>query len=336
MGWKTWSSVVASATVLAGCQLLGGGGIRIGGERLFVPAASDGAPLTVYELKLMDDATKLNERRAVLFYVQGSEPNSVLDRIGQLAGAATFNVLVVVMERRGVGEDGQVDERMHDEYSTRQQRVSDHGSVLDHYLARLDDRVAVVLMGGSEGGIIAAELAKTRPRVTHLALIGSGGGWTQADEFRFFLQEQGSYLGVSSLAQLEQQFADIEGDPDAVNRSWAGHTFRHWSSFLWYSPVGALAELDVPILLMHGTRDEAVPVESARALRDVFRERGKANLTYREYEGLDHSLRDASGKSGFPLLEVDMVQWFAATGLLSVKEGQLFEARVRRNHPDLF
>jgi dipeptidyl aminopeptidase/acylaminoacyl peptidase len=50
-------------------------------------------------------------------------------------------------------------------------------------------------------------------------------------------------------------------------------------------------------LLVHGTEDKSVPVESARLAVEEFERNAPERLEYCEKEGLDHSLTDKSGKS---------------------------------------
>lgn len=328
--------VLLALSLSAPACLTQSGYIKIEASRRVIPASSDGRPLLAYELRPAGDSLPLNRRRAVIFYLQGSGAQSVLDSAEKLAGAATMNALVVVMERREVGARGEVDRQVRARHSTLAQRTSDHLSVVDDYLARLDDGTPVIVMGGSEGGTIACEVARMRPRVTQLVLLGSGGGWTQAREFRHFVEEDGSYLDVANIAELEDRFERIRNDPHSADRQWAGHSHRYWSSFLWHHPLRSLLELEIPILLLHGAEDRSVPVMSARAIAEAFSSRGKSNLTYREYDDMDHSFRDSRGRSMFPLLEIDMVRWFQSCEIISARERDLFEARVRRNHPEIF
>jgi pimeloyl-ACP methyl ester carboxylesterase len=214
--------------------------------------------------------------------------------------------------------------------------VADHRAVIDWYLRGLEPGVPVVLVGASEGGDVAAAVAAAEPRITHVVLVGCGGGWSQAQELRHELDQRGSVLGLGSLAALEDRFRAIREAPDSVEL-WAGHPYCRWSSFLWAPPLDDLVRVNVPILLIHGDADRAVPVESARALVGAFWARGKRNLTYREHAGLDHRLHDVvRDRSGFPRVEVDLVAWFAEHGLLSKAEADRLAARVRRAHPAAF
>ena len=46
-----------------------------------------------------------------------------------------------------------------------------------------------------------------------------------------------------------------------------------------------------PVLVIHGTRDDRLPVERARESREALRPYGVA-MTYREIEGMGHEVRE--------------------------------------------
>jgi len=321
---------------LVACLLCAGcGGFTVDARPRTV-RADDGWELATYQLVGPGDLGAGDRVRASVFYVQGSSDSSVLRMIGQLAGFVMMNMRVVLVERRGVLPDGRVDEEAARRYETKERRVGDMTAVMQAYLAGSAPGAPVILVGGSEGGDVAASVAVAEPRVTHLALLGTGGGLTQADELRHLVRAHGGYLGIGDAGELDGKLAEIRARPGS-DEMWLGHPFRRWSSYLWRAPVEDLVRLEIPIFLAHGAKDSAVPVESARAARDALAARGKRNLRYVEYAALDHSFRDVgSGRSGLPLVELDAVRWLAETGVLDDADRQRFERRVRRNHPEWF
>ncbi len=309
-------------------------GLEVKG-RLRPVTAADGTPLVVYEL-FEGRSDPDRPPRGWLFYVQGSERRSVTPSVERLAGAVALGLRTVLVERRGIGADGRVDEAAALAGCSKPQRVADHRRVLEHVLEGADPAAPVILLGASEGGDVAAAVAAQVPRVTHLALLDSGGGWCQADELRHLLRSRGSVVGLTRPEELEAAFQRIRRAPEAPGL-WAGHPHARWSSFLWDRPLDDLLGLSVPVFLAQGDEDLSVPVESARALAAAFRAQGKTNLTYREYAGYGHGLRRASdGALGFPLLEADLVAWLAGQGVLTRAEAELAALRVRRAHPALF
>ncbi|MBL9120186.1 MAG: hypothetical protein JNL80_09765 [Phycisphaerae bacterium] len=320
------------------------GGISIARESRAV-TADDGFPLVthrLFEWKGSDPATEAATREAagLLVYVQGSDDRTVLSVTEHLAGACAMGLDVVAVERRGVTPEGNVQAEVARQFCTKDRRVRDERTLIDSYLNAHPSVIAraqpVILMGASEGADVAAAVAASEPRVTHLILIAGGGGWTQAEEFRHMLAEGRIAIPeVSSVAGLDQKFEDIRLHPDA-EIEWFGHPYRRWSSYLFERASDHLITLDIPILVIHGDADTAVPVESARALRDRFLAAGKTNLQYVEYEGVDHTLHGTTtGASVRPWVEIDTIEWLAARGALSAEYARMFVDRVRRAHPDL-
>lgn len=322
--------------MLAVCFLTSGcGGFKVGARSRTV-RADDGWALTTYQLEGPRGLGSGGHVRANVFYVQGSSDRSALRVMGQLAGFVMMDMRVVLVERRGVLSDGSVDEAVARRFATKQSRTEDMLAAMRAYLADAPSGTPVILVGGSEGGDVAAAVAVREPRVTHLLLIGTGGGWSQADEIRHYVRARGSYLGVKSVAEVDAKLEEIRARPGS-EEMWLGHSFRRWSSYLWSPPVADLERLEIPILLAHGAKDDSVPVESARAARDAMAARGKRNLRYVEYPTFDHSFRDVDRRqSGLPLLELDVVRWLSENGVLDGAERKRFEDRVRDNHPEWF
>jgi Prolyl oligopeptidase family len=276
--------------------------------------ADDGYPLATYELR--ERLSPPGEPpRAWMFYLVGSEPQSIIASKEAFAGLVATGLVVVLLQPRGVAQDGGVDQSVFWQYDTKQRRVADQRVVVSSYLGEGPSAVPVLLTGASEGGDIAAAVAARDSRVTHVMMLATGGGWVQSEEMRFFVRKNGAYLGISSLEELEAKFDEIRERPDS-GEMWMGHPFRHWSSYLW---VRALEDLDSSralIFLAHGTADERVPVESARAVRDHFDRRAKTNLSYFEFPGLDHAFADpGTHESHLPAVQRDALAWLAKSGL---------------------
>lgn len=302
--------------------------------------AHDGAPIATFEI--LDQGRPDREPRALLFFIQGSDYQSLQHIMPQLAGATLMGVRTIIAERRGIGIDGSIDEAAAIYGSTLSQRITDHQLVIDWYCKRQDADLPIILIGSSEGGTVAGAIAAREQRITHLVLVGSGG-WPQAKELKHMLEEDGRGFGVRTMAEFESQLEAIHQDPDSISM-WAGHPYRRWSSFLWYDPMVDLQSLSIPVLVMHGALDDAVPVESARSIRDRFvdREPSKTDesgpvVSYVEFPELDHSFFDQKRNvSGFPMLEIELADFFHQHGLIDEHERDYLTNRIRSAHPELF
>lgn len=326
-----WRAVCVVVLVfLAGCR---SGRVEVAARATTVEGA-DGFPLTV--LTFDDRAKEGAPPRAVIVYVQGSEDRSVTESAGALAGFCAMGGRVVAVERRGVSPEGALDAGVAARSCTREIRVADNAAVLEWAERRAPRGAPVMLVGASEGADVAAAVAAGHPELSRLILLGGGGGWSQAEEMRFFVRTRGSYLGIDSESALDQKLADVRAHPES-GAMWLGHPYRRWATFMFARPVDDLMRVACPILVVQGERDAAVPVESARALKGAFDAAGKGNLTYVEIPGADHTFRNAeSGEDEKPLVEVAVVRFLAGSGLLSEVEASGYEARVRRRHPGAF
>lgn len=101
------------------------------------------------------------------------------------------------------------------------------------------DRERIVVMGFSQGGTMAYDLA---------------------------LRDPGRYAGMAALAS--------------------------WFPGILADTLPRLPEHEgFPVLVLHGTRDDRLPIERARESRETLRPYGVA-MTYREMEGMGHEIRE--------------------------------------------
>jgi pimeloyl-ACP methyl ester carboxylesterase len=140
----------------------------------------------------------------------------------------------------------------------------------------------VSLLGVSEGGDIAAELAQIQPAVRRLAVIGSGGLPFRAVG-RLLDARQG---GIT----FERTFAHVDADPTNTAQKALGYSHLYWSSVLDRDPWPVYLSLRMPILMIHGEQDDSVPVEAARALEHRFAATGRTNFKLVVVPGASHVL----------------------------------------------
>lgn len=329
------SALLTAALVLAllgGCGLPGRS-IEITGESTVIKA-DDGFDL--WACRLVAKGLSQAKARAICLYLQGSEDRPVMDHAEALAGLCEMNVPVYAVERRGVHPDGTIDPAIARQNAARETRIKDSVRVLSWARERHDSKTPVILIGASEGGDVAAAVAARSKNITCVILLGSGGGWTQEEEFRHFIRARGEHLGLKTERELDEQITRIKAAP-LSDEEWAGHPYRRWSSFLFARAADELLKVDCPILLVQGTADESVPIESARALREAFNKAGKANLRVVEIEGADHSFMNPQTKlNQRPLVELAVTSWLGEQHLLAPAEVAMYDARVRHSHPELF
>ncbi len=164
------------------------------------------------------------------------------------------------------------------------------------------DAGRTLVMGHSEGGIVAARVAAELPRVTHVASL-AGGGPTQL----FSLAElqarprEGDAPGDAAKRRqaVHDEWARIQADPESITKSWLGHPYRRWSTFLPHSLTGELLRSKARVYLVHGTEDTATPVTALDLVKAELAVRGRAVIAER-LEGADHGFRTEAMPKGSP------------------------------------
>jgi pimeloyl-ACP methyl ester carboxylesterase len=167
------------------------------------------------------------------------------------------------------------------------------------------DRTRLLVVGHSEGGVVACRLARMLPDVTHVAVLAGGGPSQLADLTA--LVRRGRFLASVSadpetrVAALRTTWEDILAHPDDANRMFLGHAYPRWASFLSTSPVEELSEVRwARVLVAQGLADDAVEPFTADVLAASLRVQG-IDVTELLVPGADHSfaLQGSPGRDGW-------------------------------------
>lgn len=233
--------------------------------------------------------------KGILLMLQGSGCESVIKRDWLTSDPPKLapELAVLSIEKYGVSleqaNSGAVDGCSKDYWrnNTLNRRVLDAVQVIAKMRTETWWNGKLVIYGGSEGGAIAALLAPLIPEIQAVIIQSSGIGVPTADLIRMAVPPE-------IAVQISQVIADAKINPTGEKRM-GGASYRWWADAADITPSKMLVETDVPILLIHGSRDQFAPVEAARATRDLFVSRGKSNLTYVEYDGYDHFMTDLNG-----------------------------------------
>lgn len=166
------------------------------------------------------------------------------------------------------------------------------------------DRSRTIVLGHSEGAVMASLLAGRDPRVTDVIAI-SGRGTTQLFDFLVFAYQQ-CFDRTACLEDVEKQVREINSDPDSDTRFAWGHPFKRWSSFFRVDPGDELVRSAARVYVALGTADQSAPALSQELMIARLLAVGR-DVTIHRLPDADHSLRQR-GASGFSGLTQEMTR----------------------------
>jgi pimeloyl-ACP methyl ester carboxylesterase len=184
-----------------------------------------------------------------------------------------------------------------------------NGAALQAVLARSDvDPKRVLVVGHSEGGIVAARVAAEVPAVTHVAPL-SCSGVTQLHSLAELARRRAPEgRGEAAVQAVYDDWAKVLAKPDSIDDFWMGHPYRRWSTFLKSSVIDGLKRTKAKVYLAHGTADEADSVTGFDVMHAELLAGGR-DVTAERIEGGDHGL-GTKGQSGMPRVFGNVVEWF--------------------------
>lgn len=290
----------------------------------------------------------------LVVFVQGSGCGSHFVKVGDKVGSTTgFPVIhdalkgrgrVMVVEKPGVepffqprnpGGADEATELFKSEHTLDRWAEAVEASIRSALELPGIDPTRVLVMGHSEGGIVAARVAADEPRVTHVACL-AGGGPTQLYDFIRMAREggaEGHGTGESGsggmfghvsddpakrVQWVMDSWADIMKDPMSTEKSWLGHPYRRWSTFCATSPAEELSRSKARVYIAQGTRDESVEPSTGDMLAATLLAKGR-DVTFNRVEAGDHGFflpgEQAPGAppakdNGWNRVMTDVVEWF--------------------------
>jgi dipeptidyl aminopeptidase/acylaminoacyl peptidase len=140
----------------------------------------------------------------------------------------------------------------------------------------------------------------------------SGGGYAtlallvETDRFKAALEASGFADYIGMYGQMDRD--GIAWPADEIGRSLGGPPWQFPFSYLSNSPIFYLDRIKTPLLIVHGTEDEAVSSSLGNQLFVGMRSLGK-EVQYAQYDGESHVLRDWSYANQVDLCR-RMLGWF--------------------------
>ena len=243
-------------------------------------------------------------RYPAIVLIGGSGPT---DRDELVAGIPVFGLLaspladagyhVLRYDKRGIGQSGG-----RAETATLEDFAEDARAAVEFLRDRKDvDDDRIVLVGHSEGGLIAMQVASRDDDIAGVVLMAAPsvpGG-------ELVLEQQQYMLGKMKLSETERaaridlqkriQAAVLgEGEwqniPNPLRRQADTPWFR---SFLQFSPAAVISKVEQPVLILQGEIDRQVPPHHADRLAEMARGRKKAgpeDVQLTKLDGVNHLL----------------------------------------------
>lgn len=272
----------------------------------------NGSPISYYLVQHAHDTDTL------LLILQGSDCNSVLKIESILTEYKNVwpEADVLLVEKYGINRKLKysTDPARKDcpaqylEKDNPAQRVADIKVVLD--TVRKDGQYKkLILLGGSEGAVIA-NLVTTEVDYIDATIAFNGGG-------RWFIDDV-SHSIAAEHKNLETARKDIDGfkgfsehvlNSKPFELEVSGHGYHWWQQMLSIDQLDTLQNIKSPLLIIQGGRDTSVSPQKTDELMQRLKDLGKNNIEYRRYEKLDHGLKDSDGKSQRKEVIIDMNMW---------------------------
>jgi len=335
------ADVAALATPSAGKPPLATGLVEEA-RTVRVPAGRHGAPAEL-ACALVRPAGDPRAPRPAVILLTGSGPQ---DRDGDTVGPGGVKPALLKVLANGLGEAGVISLRC-DDRGTASSTGTYGEATLDTFIGdaramlatlvreRQVDRARVVVVGHSEGAVVATHVAaRERARVAAIALLAGPG----RDIDVVLLEQIERTLDAAGLTREEvakalahhrAAFAAMRaGEPlpeTAEGKEWVGG--EPWiRSHLRRDTLATAAGLArVGVLVAQGEVDRQVTMADAQALVSAFRASGNPDVTLARYPSLDHNFaRSATGAVA------DYVDEGRAIDPAFIDDVVAFVSRVRR------
>ncbi|KZL14959.1 Alpha/beta hydrolase family protein [Pseudovibrio axinellae] len=275
----------------------------------------DGSEITMYlKSQSSKDATDL------LVLIQGSDCNSVAHNalINEQFSLVLPEADVLTVEKYGITSDLVWDlNNVHPDCpvdyirnDSPERRTTDYIKVINQ-LKESGTYKRVVLIGGSEGAMVANMIAARADFVTASVAL-NGGGRKFLDTVLYNIkhtsssnaQEKENTEGFSGFASQV-----LNNEPFELNMGDHGYTW--WRYMLGSDQLEILKQIDSPLLIVQGGKDINVSPQAVDEQITKLAELNKTNVTYKSYPDMTHSFKSVTGESMVNQVITDIQGWLA-------------------------
>ncbi len=168
------------------------------------------------------------------------------------------------------------------------------------------DQSRTLVIGASEGGIVALRVSNALPTVTHVASLAGGGPVHLFDLAEFCRRK-----GLDPEKEVFECWQGIMRDPDSTAKFCWGHPHRALSSFMKTSLVQEALRSRAELYFAHGTADGQNFIAGFDVLRAELAGKGRAAV-FDRIQGADHGMNQPSQSPPEGLVKVldRILVWF--------------------------
>lgn len=171
-----------------------------------------------------------------------------------------------------------------------------------HFVSELDSS-RIFVLGHSLGGMLAPRIAKLDPRIAGLILLAA-----PTRPLTEVIREQIEYLARQDSvnmppAQREATIAELARIAELTDSAVAetvqilGAPPAYWLDLRAYNQIAVASALNVPMLILQGTRDFQVTAQDFAGWERMLA--GRKDVTLKRYSGLNHLFMEGKGPSTF-------------------------------------
>ena len=288
-------------------------------------AASIQAETLQYELS-REDRSKLtyyltkstNPSENLLVLIQGSDCNSIFynKNINETFSRVLNNKDVLTVEKYGINKELKwSDESERSDcpqsylnHDSPKQRVEDIKQILKQLLNEKNYDKLVVL-GGSEGALVANMVAAIVPEIDQTVVINGGGRWFVDDVLHnielttppeAFVSAKEGFLG------FKQHILASGGSKAIVSN----HGYSWWRDMFELDQSVYIEKIQGPLLIIQSGQDKNVSPKLAYDQAKSFM-KTKKNLEYKVYPNLDHGFKSLDGEIKSDEVVRDIKRWLS-------------------------
>ncbi len=188
------------------------------------------------------------------------------------------------------------------------QRLADIKVVLD-LIRKGGQYKKFILLGGSEGAVIANLVTSEVDYIDATISFSGGGRWFMDDIlYNIALVNKKAEETKESIDSFKV-FAEFVLNSKPVSLDVSGHGYHWWHQMLSIDQLGLLQKVNYPLLIVQGGRDISVSPKKTESMVQHLKALGKSNIDYQRYEALDHQLKNIEEKSPNKEVISDMNMW---------------------------